>query len=185
MKQKFRHFIKMLQEKGLLATLKYIRGVYFTLITGIPDLKYSRVTPLFYVGPQYNKLGKLVLEKAGFTACVNMRHEFDDTSHGLALAEYSWPVGRGNNLVEHLFNGVLFLRRMNEKGLKTYIHCHSGIHRAPMLVIAYLISQGISAENAIQQMLTTRPFCTIDERAISVLKKFQCFWQEKSRFLHA
>ena len=47
-------------------------------ITGIPPLKYSRVTDSIYVGPQYRANGKRALEHAGITHTVNMRSEFDD-----------------------------------------------------------------------------------------------------------
>ena len=41
--------------------------------TGVPIMRYSRVTPQIYVGPQFNKLGKRGLERAGISAVVNLR----------------------------------------------------------------------------------------------------------------
>lgn len=56
--------------------------------TGIPFKKYSQITSQIYVGPQIRKLGKQKLELWGINSSVNMRIEYDDVAHKVALVHH-------------------------------------------------------------------------------------------------
>ena len=74
--------------QGMRTTLiwAYARGL--PTFTGVPILQFSEVTPHLYVGAQFNKRGKALLEKQGFTGCINLRIEKDDAAFGLDLPNY-------------------------------------------------------------------------------------------------
>jgi hypothetical protein len=80
-------FVRRLRTYGLGPTLTWLYGRGLPLVTGIP-LVYSRVTPQIYVGPQHQKVGKYFLAKSGINGSLNLRIEFDDAAHDLALKDY-------------------------------------------------------------------------------------------------
>ena len=92
-----------------------------------------------------------------------MRAEYDDAAHGLALDEYSYLPTEDNTApsLEHLQQGVAFMQNVVESGGSVYVHCGSGVGRAPTMVAAYLISGGKSVEDAIEQIRAARPFIRI------------------------
>ena len=149
-------------------------------ITGVPPLKYSRVTDSMYVGPQHRINGKHALEQAGITHIVNMRSEFDDKSYGLTLAD-----GRSDNYcylptidddpisAEHIERGIAFIGSAIQSSGKVYIHCSAGVGRAPSMAAAFLISKGYSTEEALGLIRQARPFIKPTAVQISALKLFE------------
>jgi protein-tyrosine phosphatase len=111
--------------------------------TGIPLLKYSQLTPQIYIGAQHGLAGKRKLKRLGISGIVNMRSEFDDNRHRLALdkychlptAEFTAPT------IIQLNQGIDFIQSIVQKGEKVYIHCTEGVSRAATLAAAYFISQ--------------------------------------------
>lgn len=164
-----------LRTQGLRTTLLwlYARGV--PKLTGVPLLRYSEVTPQLYVGPQYGRRGKRALERAGITAGVNLRVEFDDAAHGLALVDYCHlpTVDDAAPSVEHLERGVAFVREQIEAGRKVYIHCAGGVGRAPTLAAAYLISAGMTRDEALETIRRARPFINIMPPQMALLAEYE------------
>jgi hypothetical protein len=136
----------------------YARGL--PLLSGAPILKYSRITPQVFVGPQYRRAGKRTLEAAGIHYAVNMRIEYDDAAHGLALENYCYLPTLDDTppSFEQFEQGSAFIEKAIADGGKVYIHCAGGIGRAPSMAAAYLVSQGIALDRAIEMIRRTRPF---------------------------
>lgn len=164
-----------LREQGLWVTLQWVWGRGIPKITGVPLLRYSRVTPQIYVGPQFNKLGKRALERAGITADVNLRVEFDDAAHGLALEHYCHlpTVDDAAPAVAHLQEGVDFIDAIVRQGGKVYIHCKAGVGRAPTMAAAYFLSQGMALDEAIALIKQARPFITITPPQMAGLRAYE------------
>lgn len=162
---------KRLHEQGLLTTMEWMWGRGLPYVTGRPMLKYSRITPQLYVGPQFNTAGKRKLEHEGITAVVNLRTEFDDAAHGLAFPEYCYlpTVDDESPSPEHFQTGVDFIRSVVNHGGKVYIHCKAGVGRAPTMAAAYLVSEGHSVDSAIELIKHTRPFITITPPQLAAL----------------
>ena len=149
-------------------------------ITGVPPLKYSRVTDSIYVGPQHRANGKRALEHAGITHIINMRSEFDDESYGLTLGD-----GRSDNYcylptidddpisAEHIERGIAFIGSAIDGGGKVYIHCSAGVGRAPSMAAAFLISRGYGTEEALGLIRQARPFIKPTAMQIRALKLFE------------
>ncbi len=168
-------FLRRVRTYGLRPALTLLYGQGPAVLTGIPALNYSRVTPQLYVGPQYRQAGKRALEKSGIHGSVNLRIEFDDAAHGLALTRYCYlPVvdGEAPSLAQ-LNEGIAFIRQVVAEGGKVYIHCRGGVGRAPTLATAYLISQGFAAPQAIELIRQARPFIEIKPPQIEQLKRFE------------
>ena len=152
-----------LRTQGLRVTLlwMYARGI--PSLTGVPILRYCQVTPQLFVGAQYNRRGKRLLESAGIQAGVNLRIEFDDAAHGLSLDQYCYlpTVDDTPPSLENLMTGIRFIQQVIEGGGKVYIHCAGGVGRAPTMAAAYLISTGMERDDAIRLIRRARPFIHI------------------------
>ncbi|MCO5189487.1 MAG: dual specificity protein phosphatase family protein [Anaerolineae bacterium] len=156
-------FYHRIRYQGLGVTLAWAIGRGVPKLTGVPLLRYSRITPTVYVGPQFNQRGKRALEKEGIVGDINMRIEFDDAAHGLALAEYCYlpTIDDAAPTMAHLLEGAAFAERVIGNGGKVYIHCAGGIGRAPTMAAAYFMSQGMSLDEALALIKKTRPFINI------------------------
>ena len=164
-----------LNTQGWRVTFSWLVGHGLPRLTGVPILRYCRVTPQIYVGAQIGALGKRRLLAQGFTATVNLRSEFDDAAHGLALADYCYqPTDDGYpSTLAQLEAGIAFIERVVEGGGKVYVHCHGGIGRAPSLVAAYLMRQGRSLEEALALIRVARPFIRFAPEQLDRLKNFR------------
>lgn len=141
---------------------------------GRPVLRYCPITPQLYVGGQFNARGWRWLAAHGLTADVNMRSEFDDAAHGIAPEAYLWlptPDDHAPTL-DQLHTGVAFIRRVIEQGGKVYVHCGSGVGRAPTMAAAYLVSTGLSVDQAWALIRKTRPFVKPTRPQLATLEQF-------------
>lgn len=164
-----------LREHGIKTTFVWAYGRGIAKVTGVPPLRYSRVTPQLYVGPQYTGRGKRHLEKNGITAGVNMRVEFDDAAHGLAFTRYCHlpTIDDSAPSLEHLRQGAAFIREEIEAGGIVYIHCAGGIGRAPTMAAAYLISTGKPLAEALALIMRVRPFIALTAPQKEQLEAFE------------
>ena len=156
----------------------YARGL--PKLTGVPMLRYSRVTDTLFVGPQFRRNGKAALIRAGITHIVNMRSEFDDAEHGLTIGndfpDYycHLPTADDEPIAEsHIVRGVEFIDSAVGRDGKVYIHCSAGVGRAPSMAAAYLISKGVRAEDALGKIRRVRPFIRPTPGQILALKEFE------------
>lgn len=164
-----------LRTQGLWTTLVWVWGRGLPKLTGVPLVRYSQITPALYVGGQYGTRGKRKLERLGVTGGVNMRIEFDDAAHGLALDSYCHlpTVDDAAPTLEHLRDGAAFIDREIAAGGKVYVHCAGGVGRAPTMAAAYLITQGMTLADAIALIKQHRPFIRIMPPQIEQLKEFE------------
>jgi protein-tyrosine phosphatase len=172
----FRILNRRLQTQGLRTTLQWLYTVGTAKLTGRVSLRYSRITPQIYIGPQFGRRGKPAFEREGIDASVNLRAEFDDEAHGLALAEYSHLPTEDNTAptLEHLEEGVTFIRRVTSKGGNVYVHCGSGVGRAPTMAAAYLVAEnGLTVDQAIARIQQVRPFVRILPVQIERLREYE------------
>ncbi len=174
--------VNRLRTQGLKTTLMWVYGRGLPFLTGIPTMQFSRITPQIYVGPQYNAAGKRKLVLCGINAGVNMRGEFDDAAHGLALEKYCHlpTVDDTAPTLEHIRKGIDFIREVVNDGGKVYIHCAGGIGRAPTIAAAYFMSRGYTLEEAIALIKKARPFINIMPPQMEQLKRFEAILEESS-----
>lgn len=178
----FRILVRRLRTQGLRTTLTWLYAVGMAKINGRVALRYSRVTPQLYVGPQYGRRGKPALEKAGINASVSMRAEYDDEEHGISFADYSYLPTEDNTApsIEHLEEGVAFMQRVIDADGVVYVHCGSGVGRAPTMAAAYLITTGMGLEEAIERIKAVRPFIRILPNQMERLRAFEASHRAKA-----
>jgi predicted protein tyrosine phosphatase len=167
-----RSFLRRLRTQGPRLTLVWLHGRGLPLLTGVPLLRYGQVTPGLFIGSQHGRLGKRKLQRLGIHASVNLRSEFDDAAHGLALrraCHLPTPDGSAPSL-EQLREGIAFIRQVLDKGGRVYVHCQSGVGRAPTLAAAYLISEGMPVEEAVAAVRRARPFIDLTPPQIEQLR---------------
>lgn len=170
---------RRLRNQGVKTTLIWVYGRGLPKLTGVPLLQYSAITPDIYVGPQFGRRGKVSLQRAGINAAVNMRTEFDDAAHGLALDRYLHlpTVDDDPPTVEHLNTGAEFIREAVAAGDKVYIHCAGGIGRAPTMAAAYFIREGMTLDEALALIKRTRPFIDIRPGQMERLREYEALWR--------
>jgi len=176
MTQKGIHIIgSRLREQGLGTMVLWIFNRGFSYLTGVPILRRSRITPRLYVGPQFNQRGLALLQDADINAVINMRIEFDDAEEGLLLEEYCHlpTVDDEAPSLDHIDEGVRFIRRITAEGGKVYIHCAGGIGRAPTMAAAYLIAEGATLDEALDQIKRVRPYIRIMPPQIDLLREVE------------
>jgi protein-tyrosine phosphatase len=171
----FRILVRRIRAQGIGTTMNWLYTIGMAKLTGRVSLRYSRLTPNLYIGPQFGRRGKSALEKAGINASVNMRAEFNDMDHGLDFKDYSYLPTEDNTppSMLHLEEGVAFIQRMIDKDGKVYVHCGSGVGRAPSIAAAYLVSTGMPLEEAVERIQIVRPFVRILPGQMERLKEFE------------
>ena len=117
------------------------------------------------------------IARAGITHIIDMQIEFDDTP----LAE---PFG-----IQVLWNptdddfqpkqpelfqrGVDFASQaLEDEDSKVFIHCAAGIHRAAMMTLALLCSQGWELEDAMHAISSRRPVVDFAEVYVNSVEEF-------------
>jgi protein-tyrosine phosphatase len=114
------------------------------------------------------------LAARGLTATLNMRSEFDDAACGVDPAGYLWLPTDDDHAPtqDQLGRGVAFIRQVVESGGKVYVHCASGVGRAPTMAAAYLVSTGLSLDEAWTLIRKTRPFVNPTPPQVAALEQF-------------
>ncbi len=173
-----------LRDQGVVVTGKWAYARGYSKLTGIPLLNFCRITPQIYIGGQHNARGQALLQQHGILYDVNMREEYDDAAHGVALPHYCYlpTVDDAAPSLEHLWQGVRFIEDAVREGGKVYIHCAGGIGRAPTMGAAYLVSTGVSLDEALAQIKRVRPFINIMPPQMEVLRAFEAMAREKQQF---
>ncbi|MBN1265749.1 MAG: dual specificity protein phosphatase family protein [Anaerolineales bacterium] len=163
-----------LTQQGIRTTFLWALDHLVRRISGAPVEHVSRITPLLHVGGQYTKRGWKQLRERGVGAVVNMRIEYDDKVEGIAPEMYLYlpTVDDTPPTFEYLEQGASFIRDCINQGVGVYIHCKSGIGRAPSVAIAYLLSTGLSYEEALAVIKAKRPFIRLTQAQKEQLEKY-------------
>lgn len=115
--------------------------------------------------------------RAGVTHIVDMQIEFDDTGlaepHGITVLWNPIDDDFQPKSAEVFQRGVDFaLAALDEGGTKLFVHCAAGVHRAPMMSLAILCSQGWILEDAVQMIEKRRPVVDFADVYVSSVREF-------------
>ena len=163
-----------LRHHGVWVTFTWAWTRLYLYVVRRPVLRYCSITPQLYVGGQINARGWRWLAAHGLTADVNMRSEFDDAAHGIVPDAYLWLPTHDDHAptLDQLGTGVAFIRQAIEQGGTVYVHCASGVGRAPTMAAAYLVSTGLSPDQAWSLIRGNRPFINPTPPQLAVLERF-------------
>lgn len=175
-----RILVHRLTSQGIVTTLKWATGRGFLKLTGIPLVRFTRITPEVWVGGQYGQRGKRKLMRHGVNAGVNMRIEFDDAAHGLDFDHYCYlpTIDETAPTLDHLNEGVEFMQRVIGDGGSVYIHCAGGVGRAPSMAAAYFITQGMTLDEAVALIQKARPYVDLLSPQVSRLQEFEALHRD-------
>lgn len=108
-------------------------------------------------GSQPTERGYRYLKKKGVTTVINWRKEDDSERRiveDLGLRYYYIPITPAHPPGEEQVEKFLeIIEEVKNKGEKLYHHCHHGVGRCFTMNAAYLITQGMPAEQAIEEGL--------------------------------
>ncbi len=163
-----------LGEQGIRPTYQWIQDKLYRRFHGYSPPELSQVQPLLFVGGQHSRRGLAAMEALGIGAVVNLREESDDAARGAALQHYLWLPTTDDDppSLEDLHRGVEFIREQIAAGRGVYIHCASGVGRAPTLAAAYLISTGMSQAEAWEAIMAARPFVRPTPPQVRQIRRF-------------
>lgn len=151
-----------LYQHGAAVTWLWLYEKIARLWQGVSPAATSEVVERVFVGGQHYRHGLAVMRQMGIGATLSLRGEVDDQARGVAFPRHLWlpTPDNGAPTVEQMQKGVEFIRDALAAGQGVYLHCGQGVGRAPTLAAAYLITQGQTAEAALDTIRKVRPFIT-------------------------
>lgn len=137
--------------------------------------EYSKITPYIFIGTNQcceDHFEKALLRK-DIRADISMEEERLDTPLGADY--YFWLPTKDHAAPnqKQLAIGTQLLRAFEQQKIKCYTHCKRGHGRSPTLVAAYLITKGMSIEQAIAYIKKHRPAIHPNKHQIAALKRFR------------
>jgi protein-tyrosine phosphatase len=142
---------------------------------GLPRMRNSQITSQIFLGGQYHTSSLPKLQQLGITGIVNMRLKRIHDNSLIPWASYlhlPTPDHHAPTLAQ-LEKGVDFITTQLKKGGKVYIHCAHGEGRGPTMVVAYLMSTGLTYDDALKQVQKVRAFARPTPQQFSRLKELE------------
>jgi len=177
-------FWNQLTTQGLIMTLWAGTDTIIRTVTGSPVRRLSEITPKIFVGGQPATSFWSKLDEWGVGAVVNMRGEYDYSAKvkplNLDLEFLHLPtVDNEAPQLIHLEQGADFIREYVRNGEGVYIHCWEGLGRGPTMAAAYLVSTGMTPDDAWEKIRETRPFIRPTEVQRQQLIAFAAHYKEE------
>lgn len=137
-------------------------------------MDYSQITDQIYIGTNFccqSHFDPALLEM-GVTYDLSLEEERVDSPTGGAA--YLWlPVPDMQSPTPLQFAmGVSFIRAAIQSGRKIYVHCKNGHGRSPTMVAAYLITTGLSVDDAVAFIASRRPEIHIEPAQLEGLRSY-------------
>jgi protein-tyrosine phosphatase len=144
-------------------------------------MDFDQITEHLFVGGKLDGDDWKTLQELGVTVNLNLQEERQDFFDGTAPKVSLWlpvPDWFGPD-VETIELGARFIASMVEAGHKVYVHCRFGAGRAPIVGAAYLVTTGLSADEALRLMKRGRPDFKPNSGQIDRLREFARKWERK------
>jgi predicted ATP-grasp superfamily ATP-dependent carboligase len=156
----FKHgfpFIEELEKFDLTPTIKRMMHAFRCRFSRRNISRLNRI--LFGPALPYEKLIGL-----GVKSIIDLRedHEKGKVIVPSGINYYSFPIKDDSSLDPMSFHTLVSLLNKCLQEGNVYIHCRLGRGRAPMVIIAYLISKGLPLEVAYQAVYNARPYAYLN-----------------------
>lgn len=151
----------------------------YRLFNGIPTLKRSQITANLFLGSQYTLAGLQKLKALGITAIINMRMNpvYQESQYEGFKYLHLPTVDNTPPALDVLIRGAEFAGNEIKNGGKVYVHCRQGLGRGPTMAIAYLISTGLTFEDAFALVKKVRTFINPRPGQIERLEELEQYYQ--------
>lgn len=129
---------------------------------GDPPLDYHWVTDRLAVGGAiWTRRNMEQLAAAGITHVVDMQAEFDDSQiadgTGVSVLWNPCDDDFGDKPGDLFRRGVEFASRAyQDPHSRIFFHCAAGVHRGPLMLAAFLTSQGMPLDQALELICSKR-----------------------------
>ena len=144
-------------------------------------LNLSWITDQLAVGGAPKKRDYRRLAAAGITGVIDCREETSDDEAALervGIKLLRLPIkDRYAHSDDQLRHGVRWAVRQIEAGGRVLVHCQHGVGRAPLVGASILISQGLSAPEAIKTIRMRRWQAAPNDRQIEAILGFEERWK--------
>lgn len=169
-----RALVDRLAQQGPRPTMLWVADHLVRIVTGAPMRSVSQIGSNLHVGGQYRRRGYSILQARGITAVVNMREEFAHDVSGATSSRYLLlpTVEDEAPALTQLRGGVAFIAQEIAQGGSVYVHCRSGVARAATMAAAYLISTGLTPDQAWARIRRVRPFIRPTAAQIDSIEAF-------------
>lgn len=137
--------------------------------------EYSQITRYIYIGTNMccqSHFDKSLLRKR-IKADISLEEKKLDQPFGVDY--YLWLPTKDHQApaLTQLKIGVAFLREVFKQKIKCYVHCQRGHSRAPTLVAAFLVSGGMSVQEAFTFIKKKRSYIHPNKKQIAMVEKFK------------
>ena len=162
------------REQGLRVTALWLMDHALRLLTDMSPSRTSRIGPHNYLVGQHYRHGLGRMARLGISASVSLRETADDASHDVALARHLWLPTADDTppTAEDLGQASAFIGEALAEGRGVYVHCFSGVGRAATTVAAYLVSTGLTPEQAWATIRRIRPFVRPNSIQMAQVEEF-------------
>ena len=115
--------------------------------------------------------------RAGITHVIDMQIEFDDTElaepHGIEVLWNPTEDDFQPKPPELLQRGVEFAAQaLEDEEARVFVHCAAGVHRAAMMTLAILCSQGWDMQDAMRTIVSRRPVVDFADVYVESVERF-------------
>lgn len=142
-------------------------------IMGVSIDQYSHVGPYLYVGGQYRASAKRYFDRLGIKAIVNLRRQrFPRSIEGIEILHVPTQDWQPPTL-DSLKQGIRFIDLHIAKKQAVYVHCRLGEGRGPTMAAAYLISKGMTVDEAVAHIKRFRPMARPNRMQMRQLARLQ------------
>ena len=128
-------------------------------------------------GGIWNPDNMSAVARAGVTHIIDMQIEFDDTAlagpHGISVLWNPTDDDFQAKPPELFERGVEFAAKaLRDEDTRVFIHCAAGVHRAPMMTLAILCSDGWDMREAMRTIMARRPVVDFADVYVESVERF-------------
>lgn len=144
------------------------------------NFEYSQITKYIYIGTNMCCGTHLdpELVKRKIKAVISLEKRKVDRPLGAEY--YLWLPTKDKQALSltKLRIGVALLKEITRQKTKCYIHCDHGNGRAPTLVAAFLVSEGMDTMDAFDSIKEKRPDIHPSRKQVAMVKKFEMMYRK-------
>ncbi len=108
----------------------------------------------------------------GIAADISLEQEQLDAPYGVELFLWLPTQDHAPPSMSQLHAGVCVVQQLVKDNKKVYVHCKNGHGRAPTLVAAYFIAEGLNVDDAVAGIKTMRPSIHLETSQLTLLRQF-------------